>query len=315
MNKKGALTEAFVLLLLISVAAGTRFANLVSANPYGQAVYRGESVPPAGTFPPGISISSPSDRRTFNMNTISLNFTMSYRSNYYAMSTLYINGISIPGIFYQGDWQQNATYIDLKNIRVLPNPLENCIILTDVPDGNRNISVWATEIGYYHPDYFNYYSFHLSGSSSVSFVVDTVSPSISAANMKNKVYNSTDVPLNFTMNEKTAKIVYSIDGQGNNTYTENMTVAGLSEGQHHLTVYAWDIAGNVGASETIHFTVHNKTESQQTGFLGSNLPTEYGYAIIAMIGAAIVATPLLVYLRNNKRANAVSEKTVVDAKA
>ena len=34
-----------------------------------------------------------------------------------------------------------------------------------------------------------------------------------------------------------------------------MTLTGLSDAQHNVTFYAWDLAGNLGASETLTFSM------------------------------------------------------------
>jgi hypothetical protein len=64
-----------------------------------------------------------------------------------------------------------------------------------------------------------------------------------------------DVALDFTVNEQVTKTSYSLDGQSNVTVAGNTTLSGLTVGEHNVTVYAWDAAGNVGASETILFTI------------------------------------------------------------
>ena len=48
---------------------------------------------------------------------------------------------------------------------------------------------------------------------------------------------------------------YSLDGHQNVTVTGNVTLAGLSSGLHSITVYANDTYGNMGASETVDFTI------------------------------------------------------------
>lgn len=48
---------------------------------------------------------------------------------------------------------------------------------------------------------------------------------------------------------------YSLDGQANVTVTGNTTLNNLSNGAHNITVYATDVAGNTGASETFSFTI------------------------------------------------------------
>ncbi len=39
------------------------------------------------------------------------------------------------------------------------------------------------------------------------------------------------------------------------TVTGNATLAGLIVGEHNLTVYSWDSAGNIGESETVTFNI------------------------------------------------------------
>jgi hypothetical protein len=84
--------------------------------------------------------------------------------------------------------------------------------------------------------------------------LDSVSPQVSFLSMENVIYNSTDIPLNFTVDEVFSKVVYSLDGKDNMTITGNTTLTGLSVGTHNLTVCAWDEAGNV-ASQTVNFAV------------------------------------------------------------
>jgi parallel beta-helix repeat protein len=80
-------------------------------------------------------------------------------------------------------------------------------------------------------------------------------PSISVLSPQNIIFSTTDVPINFIVNLPTSWMGYSLDGQHNVTIAGNTTIAGLSNGLHTLTVYANDTAGNVGASETMLFTV------------------------------------------------------------
>lgn len=83
----------------------------------------------------------------------------------------------------------------------------------------------------------------------------TVPPTISVGSPENKNYTSGNVSLAFTLNKPAAWMGYSLDGQENATITGNTTLSGLSSGMHNITVYANDLFGNIGASETINFTV------------------------------------------------------------
>jgi hypothetical protein len=64
-----------------------------------------------------------------------------------------------------------------------------------------------------------------------------------------------DIPLDFTLSEQVSQITYSLDGQKNVTISGNTTLTGLSRGEHNVTIYATDEAGNLGTSETLYFTI------------------------------------------------------------
>jgi parallel beta-helix repeat protein len=86
--------------------------------------------------------------------------------------------------------------------------------------------------------------------------LDIMSPSISIISPQNATYTTGNVSLNFTVNEETSWMGYSLDGQTNLTTTETtLNLHELSDGTHSLTVYATDTAGNSAASETISFTI------------------------------------------------------------
>jgi hypothetical protein len=80
-------------------------------------------------------------------------------------------------------------------------------------------------------------------------------PSISNLSIENTTYNTTNIPLNFTVDTNISQAAYSLDGKDNVTLAGNSTLTNLLIGAHNLTVYAWDDAGNVGVSQTINFTV------------------------------------------------------------
>jgi parallel beta-helix repeat protein len=63
--------------------------------------------------------------------------------------------------------------------------------------------------------------------------------------------------LNFTVNEATSQINYSLDGAANVTITANTTIPldGFYNGDHNIVVYAADLAGNQAAPKMVHFTL------------------------------------------------------------
>jgi len=101
---------------------------------------------------------------------------------------------------------------------------------------------------------------------------DATPPTISILSPENKTYYipppdgfiidiyppptpQTCVPLNFTVDEMTSWIGYSLNGQANVTVVGNTTLTGLTCGSHNIIAYANDTYGNMGSSETVYFTV------------------------------------------------------------
>jgi hypothetical protein len=116
------------------------------------------------------------------------------------------------------------------------------------------------------------------------FGYGTVPPEIAVVSPENKTYDTGSVPLTFAVNKPAVWIGYSLDGQETVTVTVNMTLTALSNGLHSLTVYANDTFGNMGASETISFSVEVP------------FPTAL-VAIASGASAAIIGIGLLVYFK------------------
>jgi N-acetylneuraminic acid mutarotase len=119
---------------------------------------------------------------------------------------------------------------------------------------------------------------------------DGTAPEIAVVFPENRTYYSVDVALNFTVNEQVSSMRYELDGETAVEVSGNTTLNGLAYGAHNLTIYAVDVAGNTGASDTICFTI---AESEP-------FPTELA---ITASGAfvAVVVVGLLVYFRKRKR--------------
>ena len=105
--------------------------------------------------------------------------------------------------------------------------------------------------------------------------------------MENKTYYSSDVDLNFTVNDAASQITYSLDGKENVTLSQNTLLTGLANGDHRVTVYAMDEAGNT-YSKTIYFII------------AEPFPT-VPVAIASVAVIVVVVAGLLVYLKKHKR--------------
>ncbi len=122
-------------------------------------------------------------------------------------------------------------------------------------------------------------------------------PSISNLSIENTIYNTNDIPLNFTVDTNISKAAYSLDGQSNITIAGNTTLTGLAVGAHNVTVYAWNNEGNA-SSQTINFEVADVRSAvvpQSQPF-----PTT---TIIAAVSAFTVGCVLtfLLFFRKEKR--------------
>ncbi len=87
------------------------------------------------------------------------------------------------------------------------------------------------------------------------------------------------------MDEPFSQAAYSLDGQANVTVAGNTTLTGVSGGEHTLKAYAWDEWGNVGASESVTFTV--------TAF-------PKALVVVVLVSAVAVGAGLLLYFKKRK---------------
>ena len=172
--------------------------------------------------------------------------------------------------------------------------------LAEIPEGSHNVT-FVTIIDGGYGDGPTFCWFNLESNSTIYFVVDMTSPSVSILSNENETHRTSDVPLNFAVNEPVAEISYSLDGKDNVTIVGNTTLAGLSVGVHNVTVYAWDSAGNAGVSETITFTI-----AEQEPFPVAPV-TVASVASITVIGVG-----LLVYFKKRKRQELSDFRTLND---
>jgi N-acetylneuraminic acid mutarotase len=131
----------------------------------------------------------------------------------------------------------------------------------------------------------------------------TVPPKIFVVSPENKTYTVNSVSLTSNVNKPAAWMGYSLDGLDNVTITGNITLTGLSNGLHNLTVYAKDAFENVGASETVYFTIAKDIEPQPEPFPATWIVA--ATAIIAAGGAVAV-----VYLRKTKKQQETSKNNI-----
>ena len=186
-----------------------------------------------------------------------------------------------------------------------PNPLNVTLTIEQLTEGNHTLKITSaskrfafyskmTSLMMVPPPSSPYdamgtaYSTEVINSFETTFMVDTTPPNVTINSPLNLAYQPTDtIALNCTVNEPTNQLTYCLDEKANMTMTENMTLTDLPIGQHNITVYAADEAGNIGASKMTYFSI---AMPEQEPF-----PTTLVVAILATV--SFMGVCLLVYLK------------------
>jgi hypothetical protein len=157
--------------------------------------------------------------------------------------------------------------------------IAGCHLAVDA-NGNPHISYLAKPPGATIPSQILYVMYATAAASEFA-------PSIEVLSIADKLYDTNSIPLDFTIDEPPSQIAYSLDGQENVTITGNITLTGLANGDHDLVVYVTDEEGNVGSSETIHFTI--------------DVPFPAALVAVVAILTVITGVGLLLYFKKRKR--------------
>lgn len=226
------------------------------------------------TIPPSISVISPTNRTYENKVLLHLNITaVAYHQ--------WVNHVE-----YTLDEQKQLVYSgEIKN-------LNWSTTLEGLSEGTHSLQVVASCKSYYMTSTSGgnlYYRIYGASSEVINFTV-VYPPEISILLPQNTTYEANNIPLNFTINEPTSKIEYSLDGQETVTIAGNTTLTGLSNGKHNVTIYATDKDGHIGMSETVHFSVE--------------VPFPTTLIIAPVASAALITIGMIIYFkkRNHKTA-------------
>jgi hypothetical protein len=80
-------------------------------------------------------------------------------------------------------------------------------------------------------------------------------PNVTLLLPQNASFSTSDVQLDFAVDQSVSQVEYSLDGGANVTVAGNTTLTGLPNGYHNITVYATNENGNTRATETVYFNV------------------------------------------------------------
>ena len=255
---------ALTLALLITAAAGALPVRLGKANPY----------PSAGI---SLTINNPQNA-TYTENPIQITFT--------AREVHLQSGVIFS---YNLDNKEVKRILNITTVSQGLFPYNPPFYLREM---SGNFQLFNLSEGWHTVTvYCNTYELSQSytAEDKIGFFVDAI-PIIAFLSFENKSFVSPDVPLNFTVDQP-MQITYSLDGQENVTVAGNSTLSGLPVGSHNVTVYAWDAAGNVGASETVVFTVAEP----------ERFPSVPVAAVSALSIAAVTAAGLIFTRRRRRK--------------
>jgi hypothetical protein len=204
---------------------------------------------------PKITIQLPKSNKDYNVTDVAYSIIVEKPSSWFDHGT--ISGQLFSASFYL----DNGTKVTLA---ILSSPEEFYNkqpahfqgTLSGLSDGNHSLEVYVDGVTYYKdlPQAQVESNYYLNTSQIIYFNLDTTPPKLSMLSIENKNYAS-EIPLDFNINEPASSISYCLDNTNNMTISGNVTLNGLAAGEHKLVLYAWDYAGNVGASETIRFSV------------------------------------------------------------
>jgi N-acetylneuraminic acid mutarotase len=154
--------------------------------------------------------------------------------------------------------------------------------IAGLPEGSHDVTIFVTDT-----------AGNTGASETIYFFVDDTAPVVSVLEPANKTYDVAEIQLRFVVNEQVSWMEYSLDSQPNVQITGNTTLTGLSNGVHNLTVYAQDVAGNMGVSEPVYFSVEIPFPTTPVALASA--------ATVAAVGAG-----LLVYFKKRKASGSVS---------
>ena len=255
--KKTAIT---LILVLTMILVGVKATKLVEANFY-----------PFGGGPPTVVVSSP-HAAPYIYVTPNLDLSFDYNAQK--------NLTQVASFSYSLDKSANITLLTSKVIDF--SEYNSCSVfrpLGNLANGNHTLTVYA-------------YFADESGSSiiDITFTVDTdfIPPEPFIISPLNQTYNTSEVPLIYTIDSKIFRSYYSLDtanyGFGRIEFTGNTTLTNLSEGSHTFRLSLETESHSLERYEYFFLTVYFTIDSNQS----TPTPTPASEPIVTPYGEADV---------------------------
>jgi hypothetical protein len=110
-----------------------------------------------------------------------------------------------------------------------------------------------------HTNFGDFSSPSVGFNRTIYFIVDSISATIKVISPQQTTYNSNTVPLNFTSYKPLTWAGYSLDQNLVVDCLDNANIPNLSNGTHSLRIYGTDGSGNNYASQSIVFSINDKS--------------------------------------------------------
>jgi hypothetical protein len=272
MKKRNQVALFFSLLILFIVGYGVP----ANANPFGETEYAGLPI---------IIITSPLDNSTISTDNTSLNISVE-KPTVWLTRDADTRSI-LKSISYQLD---GKLYGPIIANSYLESPFNYSTDLENLTVGRHSLKVFAEANGWIIENHGVWHReiFVSASSGTIYFTVEKNVPAVIVAPIVNS--SIADVPLDFNINCTASRIVYSLDSQENQSIAGNTTLTGLPNGLHNVTVYAWDVDGNMGVSDTVFFDVE----------VPAPFPT-FTVTTVSVASVAVVCVALFYCFRWRKR--------------
>lgn len=255
-NSASALAPAALAILFILSAAAIQTAM---ANPYRYEYQRtGELPTPPDAKKPAITFASPQNNTLISTKNLTINFNVTF--------PLGNNSVNLERLYFTKSWETGQTILTHDAVSNYNNNRIELFSLNliSLPEGTLWIKVSYLARGGYqqvhnttegHLKTIYFMDFRVENSSSFAFTVDTTPPQVTVPNLANTTFSSSNITLTTISDEPLSEITYSLDNQTRQTFSGNCTLTELTAGQHTVTVFAIDEAGNIGAPVQVSFDI------------------------------------------------------------
>jgi hypothetical protein len=296
MNKKAGLATAFTVMLLFTALAGTQFVRLATANPI-----------------PVYSLTMPEEYISYTVCQVNGSLWAKVDGTY-PLNRIDIEcqdqsgAVDNTWFTFEGDTLQMVYptppgTINI-SVKVDETELEWSNYMQTVPEAVHYTAIgdWPMISCVIHPvlDQFtlkiHYEHPIMLINGSYTFLYDlNISPYLSPWSSKSTAHFNIRFETDSTDLQAGTIAIDGTMSQADYTATKEDTTETVS--LQVVSEYSKPLPGDL----LISFKENEETEHVNSGFLGSGLPTEYGYVLVALLAVAVVAVVLVVYRRRLKK--------------